>query len=181
MFLGGFASCCSRPKRLPGAESRVLHEDLFCWGRSCIQVGIFQCSQFQCILRHREQVAGCHPLCFPKGKCCRAKGSAPAQRRLWGDPCSAWACGPGKQREPGICSLFWGCLLWGQGRLIPWDWWGRTAEGQGAQAARGSSRSPALIKSIYLLRRNRILPAASPDNGELHWLSSPFPIKSFLV
>lgn len=31
--------------------------------------------------------------------------------------------------QEGICSLFLGllgCLLWGQGRLFPWGWWGRS-------------------------------------------------------
>lgn len=31
--------------------------------------------------------------------------------------------------QEGICSLFLGllgCLLWGQGRLVPWGWWGRS-------------------------------------------------------
>ena len=42
-------------------------------------------------------------------------------------------------------------------------------------------RSAARIKSAYLPCGNRILPAASLYNGELHSLSSPFPIASFLV
>lgn len=66
VFLGGFAWCSLGAKRLPGTESRVLHEPLLCWGRSCIQEGIFQCRQCPCILGHREQVAACHPLCFPR-------------------------------------------------------------------------------------------------------------------
>lgn len=92
--------------------------------------------------------------------------------------------------DEGLRSLFWGLVLFAMGKqpaspLAP----GCAAapavperdRAPAAASAGGYSRSTALIKSTYLLHGNRIFPAASLYNGELHSLSSPFPIKSFLV
>lgn len=141
-------------------------------------MGVFWCHWCPFSLWHvRKQAAACDPFASQReGGVPRAEGSAPAQRWVQGDLCSGWARGPKDHRKrwrTAFPLIFPGLSL--GTRLCDC----RDCAGRPSAWLEQIPSSDTLIKALISFQGTgfALLPLY---NGELHPLSSPFPITSFL-